>query len=183
MRKSFIFLIALLAILAFALSACGGEPAAEPKEPVQIRWFVGLGTGTDAHQIEIQQQVVDAFNASQENITLVLEVVPYDSARDTLSTQIAAGAGPDIIGPVGIGGSNDFIGQYLDLAPLMDAANYDTSVFNEALVTFYQTEEGQVGLPSKMDRPVCFPHQPSYCLRPKQYHQSIAAYTMVLYLQ
>jgi multiple sugar transport system substrate-binding protein len=147
MRKSFLLLIALLAILGLALSACGAEPAAEPKEPVQIRWFVGLGTGTDANQIEIQQRVVDAFNASQENITLVLEVVPYDSARDTLSTQIAAGAGPDIIGPVGIGGSNDFYGQYLDLAPLMESANYDTSVFNDALIKFYQTEEGQVGLP------------------------------------
>jgi multiple sugar transport system substrate-binding protein len=122
------------------------EPAA-PAEKVQIRWFVGLGTGTDPAQVIEQQAVVDAFNASQDRIEVVLEVVPYDSARDTLSTQIAAGNGPDIIGPVGIGGSNDFYGQWMDLTPLMESANYDTSIFNEALVEFYQTEEGQVGLP------------------------------------
>jgi multiple sugar transport system substrate-binding protein len=126
------------------------EPAAEEPamaDKVQVRWFVGLGTGTSPEQVVEQQAVVDAFNASQDRIEAVLEVVPYDSARDTLSTQIAAGNGPDIVGPVGIGGSNDFYGQWMDLTPLMEAANYDTSVFNEALIKFYQTEEGQVGLP------------------------------------
>jgi multiple sugar transport system substrate-binding protein len=116
-------------------------------EKVQLRWFVGLGTGTDPAQVIEQQAVVDAFNASHENIEVILEVVPYDSGRDTLATQIAAGNGPDIVGPVGIGGSNDFYGQWMDLTPLIEAANYDLSVFNPALVKFYQTEEGQVGLP------------------------------------
>ena len=161
MKKSLLLLTALLVIFSLMLVACGGgaeAPAAEepaevveepaaPAEKVQVRWFVGLGTGTDPHQVEIQQSVVDEFNSTQDRIELILEVVPYDSARDTLSTQIAAGNGPDIVGPVGIGGSNDFYGQWLDLTPLMEATNYDTSVFNSALVDFYQTEEGQVGLP------------------------------------
>jgi multiple sugar transport system substrate-binding protein len=77
----------------------------------------------------------------------VLEVVPYDSARDTLSTQIASGAGPDIVGPVGWGGSNDFYGQWLDITPYIESSGFDLSVFDPALVKFYQTEEGQVGLP------------------------------------
>ena len=125
------------------------EPAEEPEEmgKIQIRWFVGLGTGTDPAQVVEEQAVVDSFNESQDRIEAILEVVPYDSGRDTLSTQIAAGNGPDVIGPVGIGGSNDFKGQFLDLAPLMEASGYDTSIFNEALIDFYQTEEGQVGLP------------------------------------
>jgi multiple sugar transport system substrate-binding protein len=76
-----------------------------------------------------------------------LEIVPFDSSRDVLSTQIAAGEGPDIIGPVGIGGSNAFYGQWLDLTPYIESANYDLSQFNKALIEFYQTEEGQVGLP------------------------------------
>ncbi len=165
MKKSLLLLTALLVIFGLILSACGGgaeapaaeepaaeEPAAEvveeaPAEKVQVRWFVGLGTGTDPAQIELEQKVVDDFNASQDRIEVVLEVVPYDSARDTLSTQIAAGNGPDIIGPVGIGGSNDFYGQWMDLTPLIESSNYDTSIFNDALVEFYQTEEGQVGLP------------------------------------
>ena len=172
MKKSLFILTALIMVLALVLTACGGGATPEAEQPaeeapaeeapaeeapaeeapameekVQIRWFVGLGTGTNPEQLPEQQAVVDTFNASQDRIEVILEVVPYESGRDTLSTQIAAGNGPDLVGPVGIGGSNDFYGQWMDLAPLMEAANYDTSVFNEALIEFYQTEEGQVGLP------------------------------------
>jgi multiple sugar transport system substrate-binding protein len=120
-----------------------------PPEPgkTQIRWFVGLGTGTDPGQVTVQEEVVADFNAAHPDIQLVLEVVPYDAARDTLATQIASGAGPDIIGPVGWGGSNAFYGQWLDLTPYIQSTGFDTSVFDPALVVFYQTEEGQVGLP------------------------------------
>src|SRR5215212_2987109 len=114
---------------------------------VCIRWFVGLGTGTDAPQIATQEEVVADFNASQDRIQLILEIIPFNSARDTLSTQIASGAGPDIVGPVGWGGSNDFYGPWLDITPQIEASGFDTSIFDPALIKFYQTEEGQVGLP------------------------------------
>jgi len=166
--KKLLYVLSLLIIASMVLAACGSsateapaveEPAApaveEPAAPaveepaamdkVQIRWFVGLGTGTNPEQVTAQEQVVSDFNASQDKIELVLEIVPFDSARDTLSTQIASGAGPDIVGPVGWGGSNDFYGQWLDITPYLDT--FDLSVFDPALVKFYQTEEGQVGLP------------------------------------
>ncbi len=114
---------------------------------VCITWFVGLGTGTDAPQITTQEEVVADFNKSQDKIQLILEIIPYNSARDTLSTQIASGNGPDIVGPVGWGGSNDFYGQWLDIGPYLTELNFDTSIFDPALIKFYQTEEGQVGLP------------------------------------
>jgi multiple sugar transport system substrate-binding protein len=114
---------------------------------VQIRWFVGLGTGTAAEQVAVQEEVVADFNGSQDAIELVLEIVPNESARDTLATQIASGNGPDVIGPVGWTGSNAFYGQWLDIGPLVEATGFDTSVFDPALVDSYQTEEGQVGLP------------------------------------
>ena len=156
--KKLLYVLSLLIIASMVLTACGGgaEPAATepaaPAEPaasdkIQVRWFVGLGTGTNPEQVEIQNEVVADFNASQDKIELVLEIVPYDAARDTLSTQIASGAGPDIVGPVGWGGSNDFYGQWLDSAPYIQSSGFDTSVFDPALVKFYQTEEGQVGLP------------------------------------
>jgi multiple sugar transport system substrate-binding protein len=148
--KKLLYVLSLLIIASMVLSACGGGAAEEPvapAEPVQIRWFVGLGTGTDPNQVTVQEEVVADFNASQDKIELVLEVVPYDSARDTLSTQIASGAGPDIVGPVGWGGSNDFYGQWLDISPYIQSSGFDTSIFDPALVKFYQTEEGQVGLP------------------------------------
>lgn len=122
-------------------------PSTSSSGKVQIRWFVGLGTGTNAEQVATQEEVVADFNASQDKIELVLEIVPNDSAVQTLSTQIASGNGPDVIGPVGWTGSNSFFGQWLDIGPLVNASGFDTSVFDPALVDSYQTEEGQVGLP------------------------------------
>ena len=169
--KKILYVMSLLIIASMVLAACGGAaPAATEEAPaateapvetqapvateppaasekVQIRWFVGLGSGTNPEQIAAQEEVVADFNASQDKIELVIEIVPYDSARDTLSTQIASGAGPDIVGPVGWGGSNDFYGQWLDLSPYIQSSGFDLSVFDPALVKFYQTEEGQVGLP------------------------------------
>jgi multiple sugar transport system substrate-binding protein len=123
------------------------EEDTDTGDKTQIRWFVGLGTGTNPEQVAAQEEVAEDFNASQDEIELVLEIVPYEAARDALSTQIASGNGPDIIGPVGWGGSNDFYGQWLDLTPFIESTGFDTSVFDPALVEFYQTEEGQVGLP------------------------------------
>jgi multiple sugar transport system substrate-binding protein len=159
MRKIFVVLSALT-VMALLLVACG--PTATPekvtvKETVvvpgevagktNVRWYVGMGTGTDPVQVRAELAVVNAFNASQDKINLILEIVPYDSAKDVLSTQIASGNGPDIIGPVGWGGSNAFNGQWLDISSLMTSSGFDGSIFNPALVSMYETSEGQVGLP------------------------------------
>jgi multiple sugar transport system substrate-binding protein len=144
MKKQIYVLMALLLTAGMILTACGGGGAAGP---VQIRWFVGLGTGTDPAQVEVEQALVDEFNATHDNIELILEVVPYDSARDTLATQIAAGEGPDVIGPVGWAGSNAFFGQWLELTPYIESSGFDTSVYDPALVEMYINEEGQLGLP------------------------------------
>lgn len=112
-----------------------------------VTWFVGLGTGTDPAQIAVQEEVVKDFNASQDKIQLILEIVPFSAAKDTLSTQIASGAGPDIVGPVGWGGSNAYYGQWLNLSDEIKAQKFDTTVFDPALVKFYQVEGEQVGLP------------------------------------
>jgi multiple sugar transport system substrate-binding protein len=123
------------------------EPAA-PATKTRVRWFVGLGAGSDEGTFAPQQAVVDEFNASQDRIQLVLEIIDNEVAYDTLATQIAAGNAPDIVGPVGIRGRDSFKGAWLDLQPLMDQNNFDLSDFDPALVDFYQVqEEGQLGIP------------------------------------
>lgn len=167
-------LLAGLNILALVLAACAPAAAptaapaateAAPIEPteapaestattapadpnkVQIRWFVGLGTGTDPAQVEVENQVVADFNASHPNIELVIEVVDYAAARDTLATEIASGNGPDIVGPVGVSGAEAFHGQWLDLTDLIAKTGYDLSQFDEGAVNFYKEPDGQYGLP------------------------------------
>ena len=119
--------MAVLASAAIVTAVGGSVGAARPQsgEPVTIRWFVGLGTGSQPEQLDAQQQVVDEFNASQDAIVLEVELVDNQIAFDTLATQIAAGDPPDIIGPIGIRGSNSFAGQ-LTPVPLQFSATSQT---------------------------------------------------------
>lgn len=128
-----------LLVLAFASLAFG---------QTQVRWFVGLGAGSDVPVIPIQEEFVANFNASQDEIELILEIVDNDQAYDVLATQIAAGNPPDIVGPVGIRGRNAFPGIFADLTPYIEANDYDLSDFDPALVEVYNVEgEGQIGIP------------------------------------
>ena len=131
-----------------ATAAPGIAPAAEVEGKVNIRWYVGLGGGTDEPTFAAQEQVVADFNASQDRINLILEIVDNDAAYDVLNTQIAAGNAPDIVGPMGIRGRASFPGAWLDMTPYIESTNYDLSDFDPALVEFYRIEgEGQLGLP------------------------------------
>ena len=143
-------LSAMVAVMMLIAVACGGSSSSTaPTEVVQLRWFVGLGTGTDVKtQVPVQQEVVDAWNAAHPNIQVTLEVVPNADAKNTLLTQNAAGNPPDVVGPAGVAGSNGFYGQWLDLAPLIGDANYDLSQFPAAAVEAFKVGgQGQLGLP------------------------------------
>lgn len=140
-KRLFSFVMMSL-LLALAVGLVGAQ------ERIQVRWFVGLGAGTDAPQIAAQEAIVAEFNASQSEIELVLEIVANDQAYGILATQIGAGNAPDIIGPVGIRGRSNFPGVWLDLSDLIEQTNYDLSDFDPDLVDFYDIEgEGQIGLP------------------------------------
>jgi multiple sugar transport system substrate-binding protein len=124
---------------------------AAPEGKIAIRWFIGLGTGTDPVQLVAEQSVVDDFNAdparAKDNIFLQMEVVPYNSAKDTVLTEIAAGNGPDVIGPVGWNGSATLYGQWADLKAEIAAIPEVTKEFDPALIKSYESSEGQIGLP------------------------------------
>jgi multiple sugar transport system substrate-binding protein len=124
---------------------------AVPGGRIGIRWFIGLGTGTDAAQLIAEQSVVDDFNAEAaretDKIFLQMEVVPNASARDTILTEIAAGNGPDVVGPVGWNGSAALYGQWADLKTEIAGIPEVTAEFDPALVKSYESSEGQIGLP------------------------------------
>ncbi len=126
--------------------------ASNTPQPVQIRWLVGIAAGTDPagndlHMETLVDQAVADFNVSHPGIILSVEKVPSDAFFNTLSAEMAAGNGPDIAGPMGIGGAISFHGQWLDIAPYIESTHYDTSAFSPALVAFHNTEEGQLSLP------------------------------------
>ena len=126
------------------------EPEApEPEGPSgDVRWFIGLGTGTSAEQVEVQEQVVAAFTGSRDGIDVELEIVGFEASRDTLSTEIASGNPPDVLGPVGILGAAAFQDEWLDLTLLIEQSGYDVSQFDPAsLEVFAAGGEGLYGIP------------------------------------
>jgi multiple sugar transport system substrate-binding protein len=162
-------LLVVLAAVALVVTACGsstatsepagsqpaGQSAAPPAsqaagngEVVELRWYCCLGGGDAPEQVEVEQQVAEEFNAAHPDIHLTFEAVPYEGARDALATQIASGNGPDIVGPVGVGGAEAFHGQWLDLQPLIDSTGYDLGQYPDSTVALYNTGgEGQTGIP------------------------------------
>lgn len=134
---------ALLLSAAVMLTGCGKK-----SDRIQVRWFVGLGAGSDEPTFAPQKAVVDKFNKSQDEIELVLEIVDNDQAFQTLATQISGGNAPDIVGPVGIRGRDSFKGAWLDLEPLVKANNFNLAQFDASMVDFYRDpEDGLIGLP------------------------------------
>jgi multiple sugar transport system substrate-binding protein len=151
MQSRIMKLAALTIILVMMIPACGPKgPAPTPTActPVEVRWFVGLGTGTDPAQVEAENKIVEDFNKTHPCIKLVIEIVNYESARDTLATELASGNPPDIVGPVGVSGAEAFHGMWLDLTPLIESSGYDVNQFDKGAVDFYKVGgEGQIGLP------------------------------------
>jgi multiple sugar transport system substrate-binding protein len=162
---------ALIAVVALTVGACGpsgsatqspssaGSPVAPGESPAasqaappsfaaaDLRWYCCLGTGEDPVQIPVEEEVAAGFGEKHPGSSLKFEVVTYDAARDTLSTQIASGNAPDLIGPVGVGGLAAYDGQWLDLDPFITSSGYDISQYDPAAVDFYKSDDGQIGLP------------------------------------
>jgi len=115
--------------------------------PAALRWYCCLGTGEDPTQVPTEEEVAASFGQAFPGSSLKFEAITYDSARATLSTQIAGGNAPDIVGPAGIGGLAAFDGQWLDLAPYITSSHYDLSQYDQAAVDFYKGPAGQIGIP------------------------------------
>ena len=173
MRSTIPRLGAVFVSLGLVLAACGGTASSgsqgEPSgsagtgEKVTINWFCCLGTGDDPIQQPVEKQVVEDFNASHPNIELKLQIVDYDSAYDTMSVQVAGGNAPDIVGPVGVSGSEGFHGQWLDLTDLIAENNYDLSQFSQGSVEFYNVGgEGQAGLPFAIYPSMLYYHRDAF---------------------
>ncbi len=152
-RREFLRLSALTAAGAALAGCCppAEEPADQPTpaapaaEPVEVRWFIGLGTGSKPEEIDPEVEFVATLNDRQSDIYLVAEIVDNEVAFDTLKTQIAGGNSPDVVGPIGVRGSNEFAGSFLDLkGPL---GSYDISDFSEGAITGWTVPgQGLIGL-------------------------------------
>ena len=113
------WILVLLLVFALLLTACGDgeeatpvpdepvtqeteeaapqeteEPVEEPVvvEPAEIR-FTYYADGNEA---EVMQGIVDSFMAEHPEITVILDVVPYQTIDEQLPIQVETGEGPDL---------------------------------------------------------------------------------------
>lgn len=121
-----------------------------PNGGVVVRWFIGLGAGTQPAQIGPEQAFITAYNASQKDVYIQYEIVDNTQAANILKTEIAAGNAPDIIGPVGVEGLNLFTDQLLDLKDQISKTGYTSTGVDQPLVDFFNSlgqNGATVGLP------------------------------------
>ncbi|WP_125129961.1 ABC transporter substrate-binding protein [Microbacterium sp. 10M-3C3] len=86
-------------LLALALSGCagqgsgGGEDGGSADGKVSLTFWNGF-TGPDGPAL---QQVIDDFNASQDDVEVTAEIMPWDTLYQKVLTAVAGNDGPDII--------------------------------------------------------------------------------------
>ena len=113
-----------------------------------MTWFASaLGAGSQPNDVEKERAWVDAYNASQTEACVIMNVVYNTRTRGALEAMIAGGNSPDIVGPVGKAGRANFQGAWADITPLAEAAGYDLSQYDPALLEFTSDEGVLVGLP------------------------------------
>jgi multiple sugar transport system substrate-binding protein len=125
-----VLLVLLIGIVSFAAA----------QDRVHVVWFCCLGSGDNAEQRAVQEQVVADFNASQSEIELEIQITLFAQAPDVYGTLLSARTPPDVVGPVGVGGSNRY--DWLDLKEMIDSTGYDLSGFDPGLLALYQTTNG-----------------------------------------
>jgi raffinose/stachyose/melibiose transport system substrate-binding protein len=121
-RKIYLFL-SLIAVLAFALSACGTpatpvadepeaeEPAADEggeevaAEPVTITWW-HIQTAPD--QAALWQELADEYMAANPNVTIEITVLENEAFKTRLTTVLQGNDPPDIFQSWGGGAMNEY---------------------------------------------------------------------------
>jgi multiple sugar transport system substrate-binding protein len=116
-------------------------------QPAQLRWFCCLGAGDAPEQQPGEKAAADGFAAKYPGSSLKIEITPYDSAVDVLSTQLGGANPPDVSGPNGIGGLASFKGQWTDLTPYLTSSAYDLSVYDPSTLEFFKQDGAQIGVP------------------------------------
>jgi len=122
------------------------DPVSPSIEKVKIRWFIGVGTGRSPAAVAAAREFIQKFNASQEKIELVLEVVTSSThdAIDQLMAEIEAGNAPDVIAPADMGWAGEQLtGRILP----MDVALYDFSDIDSKVLDSWRIEGKLLGFP------------------------------------
>lgn len=142
MKKKTFVLLSLLLITTVLIT---GTVMAQ--DPVTVRIFVGLGTGTQPTQIAAQEALAERFNAEHDDIQIEFMIVPTEEARTRLQSMIAGGNAPELVGPHGISTIAQFLDLWADVTPFIEAEGFDLSDFYPLSLELNSYPERNTGLP------------------------------------
>lgn len=89
----------LLGTSAIALGLLASAASAQTE--LRITWY------NDGNEGEVMQTLIDRFEASNPEISVTLDVVPYSAILESLPVQLVAGDGPDIARVTDLGGLSE----------------------------------------------------------------------------
>jgi multiple sugar transport system substrate-binding protein len=133
-------------------AAPGGSPGASGGGYTGGEATISYSIWGDPQEIANQQAIVDAFHATNPEITVNVDVSDWEPYWDKLQTSIAGGAAPDVFamdGPL----FPDYQSRdvLLDLQPFIDRDGYDLSQLADQAVADFTTPDGQFGLPRDLN--------------------------------
>lgn len=125
---------AALLILSLGLSA------AMAQVELRMTWY------DDGNEGQVMRELLDRFEASNEDVTVVMDTVPYSSGiLQSLPLQLNSGQGPDLARVTDLGGLSE---HFLDLRPHLDDPAYWEQNFGPFLD--WMRPEGSDAIPGFM---------------------------------
>ncbi|WP_040165814.1 ABC transporter substrate-binding protein [Microbacterium gorillae] len=92
------------------------------------------------------QKIADAFHAENPNVTVQIQLTPWDNYWNKLQTTVAAGSGPDVIWFTG-----QYFGLYASEGQLAPIEGVDLSKFPKESVSMYEYDGKQYAVPKDFD--------------------------------
>jgi multiple sugar transport system substrate-binding protein len=137
-----------VAALAAGLVGCGSEkPADDPNAKVTLSYAVW-----DKNQVPIMQEMASTFTASHPNITINVQLTPWDQYWTKLKAAVSGGAAPDVFW---MNGPNFQLyagnGVIKPIDEQIASDKVDLAKYPKALVDLYTFEGKHFGLPKDFD--------------------------------
>jgi alpha-1,4-digalacturonate transport system substrate-binding protein len=115
------------------------EPTEEPTDAVELRFMYYA----DGNEAEVMAEILEDFMEQNPDISVVLDVVPYQTIDEQLPIQVETGEGPDLARITNFGA---FRGTLLDLRPLLEDPAYFEDNFPAPVLDAMRGEGDDSGL-------------------------------------
>jgi multiple sugar transport system substrate-binding protein len=157
----FALLIGTVLLLMLAACSSGGDnndDVADGGEENQAGDSVTLTVWAMGEEAKSLSNVTKGFEESHDNITLNIQEIPWDNARDRLLTAVASGEGPDVIQM-----GSTWMAEFIEAGALLELSEYQEEYeiinnddFFDAALGTAGNENGTYGVPWNVDTHVMY---------------------------